>query len=81
MVGATLYRTSVSLKAISRDCASLAEEMINCLDDSPELTAGLRHLLEAKDAFVRAGILTDDNAAKARNEAATAHHGPHSHNT
>jgi hypothetical protein len=30
--------------------------MIDALPDDPELSAGLRHLLEAKDAFVRAAI-------------------------
>lgn len=30
--------------------------MVLALPDGPELTAGLRHLLEAKDAFVRAGL-------------------------
>lgn len=44
------------LQAISRPCCELAEAMIAGLDDGPELTAGLRHLLEAKDAFVRAAL-------------------------
>jgi hypothetical protein len=37
-------------------CGELAERMIAELPDSPELTVGLRKLLEAKDAFVRAAI-------------------------
>ncbi len=41
---------------LSRSCAVLAERMVNDLPDSPELTAGLRKLLEAKDCFVRASI-------------------------
>jgi hypothetical protein len=34
--------------------------MIANLPDSPELVAGLRHLLEAKDCFVRAAIAAAD---------------------
>jgi len=44
------------LQAISRPCHDLAEEMIGALPDGPELTAGLRKLLEAKDCFVRANL-------------------------
>jgi len=40
----------------SRSCAELAQEMVNKLPDGPELTTGLRKLLEAKDSFVRAAI-------------------------
>lgn len=36
--------------------AVLAREMIHALPDGPELSAGLRKLLEAKDCFVRAAI-------------------------
>ena len=32
--------------------------MIEELDDGPELTTGLRKLLEAKDCFVRAAVAT-----------------------
>lgn len=42
------------LQAISKQCHDLAEQMIEALPDGPELTAGLRKLLEAKDCFVRA---------------------------
>lgn len=41
---------------MSRDCAELADRMVERLDDGPELTAGLRKLLEAKDCFVRAAL-------------------------
>jgi hypothetical protein len=41
---------------VSVDCALTAEDMITQLPDGPELTAGLRKLLEAKDCFVRAAI-------------------------
>jgi hypothetical protein len=44
------------LQAISQPCHDLAMEMIEALPDGPELTAGLRKLLEAKDSFVRAAI-------------------------
>lgn len=44
------------LQAISRPCAALAAEMAGRLPDGPELTAGLRKLLEAKDCFVRAAL-------------------------
>ena len=41
---------------ISAICAAVAGNMIGELPDGPELTAGLRKLLEAKDCFVRAAI-------------------------
>jgi hypothetical protein len=41
---------------VSKPCGGLAEEMIRVLPDGPELTAGLRKLLEAKDCFVRAAL-------------------------
>jgi hypothetical protein len=43
-------------KAVSSYCHDLAQVMINNLPDGPELTAGLRKLLEAKDCFVRAKV-------------------------
>lgn len=36
--------------------ASLAEDLLARLDDSPELSVALRKLLEAKDAAVRAAL-------------------------
>lgn len=44
------------LQEISKPCHDLAAVMIADIDDGPELTAALRKLLEAKDAFVRAAI-------------------------
>ncbi len=44
------------LQTTSRRCAFLAEQVVTDLPDSPELTAGLRKLLEAKDCFVRAAL-------------------------
>jgi hypothetical protein len=43
------------LAAVSNECRILAETMAVRLD-GPELTAGLRKLLEAKDCFVRAAV-------------------------
>lgn len=44
------------LQAVSKPCHDLAEQMIGELPDGPELTVGLRKLLEAKDALVRAAL-------------------------
>lgn len=44
------------LQAFSKPCHDLAEGMIRALPDGPELTFGLRQLLLAKDAFVRAAL-------------------------
>lgn len=43
------------LAAISRDFCGLAHSMAEQLE-GPELTAGLRKLLEAKDCMVRAAL-------------------------
>lgn len=40
----------------SMTCFQAAHHMVRELPDGPELTAGLRKLLEAKDCFVRAAI-------------------------
>ncbi len=47
------------LYQIAADCDDLGTSMIDRVDDSPELTAGLRKLLEAKDCFVRAALDLD----------------------
>ena len=44
------------LATISAYSHHLAEAMIRELPDGPELTTGLRKLLEAKDCFVRAAL-------------------------
>ena len=44
------------LQAVSAPCSVLAYEMADALPSGPELTAGLRKLLEAKDCFVRAAL-------------------------
>ena len=56
------YFESGHLKTPQRGIAlaaeSLAKQMVLALPDGPELTAGLRKLLEAKDCFVRASLET-----------------------
>ena len=47
----------VNLQAISAPFAALAEELLKELKDGPELSAGLRKLVEAKDCMVRARVL------------------------
>lgn len=49
-----------AVQAESRLCTILALAMDKTLDRGAELSAGLRHLLEAKDCFVRARILTNE---------------------
>lgn len=46
------------LQTVSAPCGVLAHEMADNLPNGPELTVGLRKLLEAKDAFVRAALDT-----------------------
>lgn len=43
-------------RAVSQQCHDLAQTMIAALPDGPELTTGLRKLLEATDAFVRQAL-------------------------
>ena len=45
------------LRDTSAACAQLAEALLGTLMDGPELSAGLRKLLEAKDCFVRQSVL------------------------
>lgn len=47
------------LRQVSMGCALLAYGMIQKMPDGPELTTGLRKLLEAKDCFVRAALDED----------------------
>lgn len=51
------------LQAISRPFAELADRMIDEVPANPETTIGLRKLLEAKDAFVRARVCEPAPAA------------------
>jgi len=50
----------VKLQEVSRPFGDLAEMMVNSLPQGPELTAGLRKLLEAKDCAVRAALDTQE---------------------
>lgn len=52
----------VALKSIAAACADLKDFMLVKLEDDPELTAGLRKLLEAKDCFVRAAVAQENRA-------------------
>lgn len=45
-----------SLREVAARCHHLAGLMVRDLPDGPELTTGLRKLLEAKDCFVRAAL-------------------------
>ena len=53
------------IRGVSMSCAQLADGMLEELPDSPELTAGLRKLLEAKDCFVRAAVAAERAGAVA----------------
>lgn len=44
------------LQAVSKPLGDLANQMEQELPDSPEKSAGMRKLLEAKDCFVRAAL-------------------------
>lgn len=46
------------LQDVSRPLGDVAHEMVAVLPDGPELTTGLRKLLESKDCFVRQALKT-----------------------
>lgn len=48
------------LKAVSQPFCELAKDVASRTEDSPELSAGLRKLLEAKDCIVRASLIESD---------------------
>ena len=50
------------LRVVSSEICEVAESMELLLPNSPEKSAGLRKLLEAKDCFVRASIEDNNNA-------------------
>lgn len=53
------------LRPVSEACANLVTEILNQIpEDSPELTVGLRKVLEAKDCFVRAALKPTDVGVK-----------------
>lgn len=45
-----------NLQKISAPFGEVAEKMATSLPEGPEVSAGLRKLLEAKDCFVRAAL-------------------------
>jgi hypothetical protein len=47
------------LAKISKPFNDLREDMLGRLFDGPELAAGMRKLLEAKDCFVRQAVLDE----------------------
>lgn len=47
------------LQPVSQAVHDIAQDIIDLVPDGPELTAGLRKLLEAKDCFVRAALEGD----------------------
>lgn len=51
------------LQSIMNQCRNLAVDMDAALPDGAEKQAGLRHLLEAKDCFIRARV--EQHEAKA----------------
>lgn len=56
----TMLKPNPNLRGVQADIAEdvwiFAVDMVTTNADSPELTAGLRKLLEAKDCFVRASL-------------------------
>lgn len=52
----TVEHLPPALAVVAGDCAQLAHAMAATLPNNPELTVGLRKLLEAKDCFVRASL-------------------------
>ena len=52
----TYEHLPANLKVVSKRIADVATYMDNSMPASPEKTAGLRKLLEAKDCFVRANL-------------------------
>lgn len=50
------------LQLVSSPCATLAQLMAETLSEGPEVTVGLRKLLEAKDCFVRSALAPKDIA-------------------
>lgn len=56
----TFEHLPAGLQVTSEACHDLAVSMLLTTPDSPELTAGLRKLLEAKDCFVRCQVARKD---------------------
>lgn len=49
-----------SNKGIVNACHGLAISVLDTVPDDPELVAGLRKLVEAKDCFVRANVAANE---------------------
>jgi hypothetical protein len=58
------------LFSIAYKCSTLKDEMLANLEDDPELTVGLRKLLEAKDCFVRAAVSLENRRRQNPNQGA-----------
>jgi hypothetical protein len=56
----TYEHLPVQLQKVSKPLAELAHLMEEMLPDGPEKSAGMRKLLEAKDCFVRAFLVTKE---------------------
>jgi hypothetical protein len=54
------YHLPEPLRRIALPFRALAHDMAGNLPECDEVAVGLRHLLEAKDCFVRAGLLERD---------------------
>jgi hypothetical protein len=54
----------IDLTAVAGACQDLAVTLDEALGDSPEKTAGLRKLLEARECFLRAVIETREGAGR-----------------
>lgn len=53
------------LRPVSQACAELVTKILNEIpEDSPELTMGIRKILEAKDCLVRAALKPTDVGIK-----------------
>lgn len=50
-----------NLQVVSRPFSVLAQQMAETLPAGPEVSAGLRKLLEAKDCLVRAALSRQDD--------------------
>lgn len=55
---------------VALSCAALKDTMLDLVEDDPELTVGLRKLLEAKDCFVRAAVAQENRRKANINEGA-----------
>jgi hypothetical protein len=60
-------RLPITVLPVANQIAVLTDRMVESCPDGPELTAGLRKLLEAKDCFVRAALTgVDEDSIEGR---------------